>query len=132
MIRIVNIGGREIVVGGIGKMLYQEGFPLSVAIKYWNDRCVEVSLLHVADELLKSGDFSEEQVVIKIQAALSERIEGDKPVSLAPIKDFCYADYDEQRLMIHNYLFGSTIQELRESTVHGFGMVNHIAGMINA
>lgn len=109
----VEIGNRIIVIKGIGKMFYQEGFPLSLAITMFSEKGMEVSLFHVADELIKTGDFGinkrgESTAFKRLSESLSETINGDvKPkTSIQELEKFCFSSYEDQREMIFKYLFG--------------------------
>ena len=111
-IKIINIGDRRIAIKGIGKMFYQDGFPLSMAITQCSEQGVEVSLFHIADELIKTGDFGlnkrgESVAYNRISASLDDMIQGDvKPkTTKEDLRKFCYADYDTQREMIFDYLY---------------------------
>jgi hypothetical protein len=111
-IKIIKIGDRSIAIKGIGKMFYQDGFPLNMAISQLADSGIEVSLFHVADELIKTGDFGlnkrgESVAYNRLSAALDDSIKGDikPPTSKEELYKFCYADYETQREMIFNYLY---------------------------
>lgn len=84
---------RAIVVKGVGKLYYEQGFPIEMSILHFKDKGIEVSVLHVADELLKNG-FPPKRVIAILQ---DEGIEG--------IEKFCNATYQKQREMIFDYLF---------------------------
>ncbi len=102
-IEIDNFGGRLIAYRGIGKMFYQEGFPISMAIAELKKSHVEVSILHVADECLRNG-WSAKTTYNKLAADFEADIDKNY-VDMDLLKKFCYADYEEQRAMIFEYLF---------------------------
>lgn len=99
-LRIEVFGDRIICIGGIGKMFDQEGFPIQMAIERLKKENIEVSMFHVADELLKLGWKCK-----TVESKLSEDYEGETPLS--DLKIFIWASYEEQREMIFEYLFKS-------------------------
>lgn len=52
---INEINGVPTVLKGIGKMYYQMGFPILMAIEHFKEQGYNVSYLHIADELYKHG-----------------------------------------------------------------------------
>lgn len=109
---IVDVyGNRKIAIKGIGKMYYQDGFPIPMAVEQLKEHGVEVSMLHVADELLKNG-FPKKRVIAII---CDDMIEGDDRVDIALIEGFCDSDYEGQRKMIFEYLF-SSVDEAKDWT----------------
>ena len=102
-IRVEDFGDRKIAIKGVGKLFYQDGFPISMSISELKKRGIEVSIFHVADECLKNG-WSAKTTFNKISADFQDDIDGNK-VDLEELKKFCYAGYEDQRDMIFNYLF---------------------------
>jgi hypothetical protein len=102
-IRIENIDGRKICVAGIGKMFYQDGFPISVAISELAKHGVEVSIFHVADECLKHG-WNCKTTFNKLKTDLEEDIDKNN-IDVSLLQKFIYSDYLQQREMIYQYLF---------------------------
>lgn len=95
--------GRQIIIRGVGKLFYQDGFPISMSISVLKKKGWEVSLFHVADECMKNG-WSPKTTFNKLVADFEDDIDGnvwDKE----QVRKFCYASYEEQREMIFNYLF---------------------------
>lgn len=95
------IDNQVVVLRGVGRMYYESGLPIVFQIDELKKRGIKVSLLHVADELLK-----ENWSVKRIMNTLSE----DKILpedEATEIQKFCYADYDTQRSMILNSLYGT-------------------------
>lgn len=109
-IEMIEIGTRKIVLRGLGKMFYQEGFPMSMASKVLAAKGVEISWLHVADELLKNG-WRPDTVVRKLREDMVDGEMEDKAKALAQIEMFCSLDYFQQRAMIFEYLFGKKIDD---------------------
>ena len=93
---IQKFGERNIAIKGIGKMFFQEGFPISMAVIELQKKGVEVSILHVADECLKNG-WSAETTVRKLTDDFQDSQEVlDKDL----LYKFCYNTYEGQREMI--------------------------------
>ncbi len=108
MIQVDNINGKMIVLKGVGKLFYQEGFPISMAIDECKKKGWVVSPLHVADELLKHG-WSSKTAINKLKGEMDLDITGEmKLMDWQLIERFCHSDYEAQREMIFNYLFRST------------------------
>lgn len=101
---VENIDGKEVCLKGVGKLFYQDGFPISMSIQTLKNAGVEVSILHVADECLKHG-WSAKTTFNKIKADFDEDINNEK-VNFDELEKFCFAPYEEQRGMIFNSLFG--------------------------
>lgn len=102
----IFIGDRTIVVKGIGKMFYQDGFPIAMSVSFFRSKGFEPSLLHIADELLKNG-WSAERVCRTIETSFQEDIEtGIHDYDSLQVQHFCFSTYEGQREMIFDYLFG--------------------------
>lgn len=102
-LEIVQIETRKVCTGGIGKLFYQAGFPISMSISQLKKIGVEVSILHVADECMKNG-WTAKTTYNKLIADFEDDIDGNI-VDTEQLKKFCYASWDDQREMIYNYLF---------------------------
>lgn len=103
---VVNeFNGRLIAIKGIGKMFYQEGFPVSMSVSELKKKGVEASIFHVADECLKNG-WSSKTTYNKLKADFVDDIDKNN-YDAESLEKFCYAEYEKQREMIFNYLFGS-------------------------
>lgn len=106
-----DFGGRKICLKGIGKMFDQEGLPIQISITELGKKGIEVSMYHVADELLKLGWNSK-----TVSSRLSEDYkENNSSISLQELTTFIYSTYEEQREMIFQYLFGYTSKEVIEN-----------------
>ncbi len=103
--KIIYICGKLICVGGIGKMFYQDGFPISMAVSILQEKGIDVSVLHVADECIKNG-WTGKTTFNKLKVDF----EDDKgiKINLTQLKEFCFADYKQQREIIFQSLFGNT------------------------
>lgn len=109
MFEKVEVDGRTILVKGVGKMFYQEGFPISMAIEELRKKDIEVSILHVADECMKHG-WSSKTTFNKIKGDFMSNVDDFNDWDL--LERFCYAEYEDQREMIFQYLFGCTTNDV--------------------
>ena len=106
MFEVIKIDNKLICIKGIGKLFYQEGFPVSLAISKLKEKNIEVSLLHVADECLKHGWSSKTTYInLKNDFMDGEYKWDDKEDNLTILKTFCESDYEKQRDLIFTYLF---------------------------
>lgn len=104
---IEQFGERKIAIKGIGKMFFQEGFPISMAVIELAKKGIEVSIIHCADECLNNG-WSAKTVLSKFKEDFADCAEAyDENI----IDRFCTSSYSYQREMIFQYLFGFTPQE---------------------
>jgi hypothetical protein len=103
--RIAEIEGRRVVIKGVGKMFYQDGFPISMSISVLKERGFEVSIFHIADECMKNG-WSPKTTFVKLKEDFEDGFKEDR-CDFEALKKFCYASYEDQREMIFNYLFGT-------------------------
>lgn len=103
--KVIAIGDRNVCLKGIGKMFFQDGFPISMAITELKKKGIEVSIFHVADECIKNG-WSAKTTFNKLAADFEDDIDNNK-IDMVSLKTFCYADYETQREMIFQYLWGS-------------------------
>lgn len=101
MLKSIKVDNRNIIIGGIGKMFYQNGLPLQVSIEKCRKEGFEVSLFHIADEFLKNG-WKTKTVISKLKDEL------DRSYDLGQLEKFVESEYEEQRDMIFKYLFSST------------------------
>jgi hypothetical protein len=96
---IESFGSRLICIKGVGKMFDQDGFPIQITIEKLKEQNIEVSMFHVADELIKLGWKCK-----TIESKLCEDYVGETPIE--QLKTFIWATYEIQREMIFEYLFG--------------------------
>lgn len=108
---IEKFDNRLICLKGVGKLFYQEGFPISLSVSKMKENGIEVSLLHVADECLKNG-WSAKTTINKLKADFEDDIDGNT-YDLELLEKFCYASYEEQREMIFEYLFKCKTGDVR-------------------
>lgn len=122
--KIAVIGNEQVVVGGIGKFFYENGFPIHISVDILKEKGYKVSVLHIADELYKNGwkpraiinalsqDFEgyEEIITEFINAAMSGELQETPP----PIgQEWIYSKYgyEAQREILFNSLFGFSSKE---------------------
>lgn len=118
-IEIMEIGNRRICIKGIGELFYQEGFPIYMSIDILKEKGVEVSLLHIADELYKNG-WQPKTILQKLRQELSNDEDyklvedfisiagGGKKLPNGMVALYDEYGYEKQREMIFNYLWGSS------------------------
>ena len=118
---IQNFGGRVICLKGIGKMFYQEGFPISIAVLEFKKKGIEVSLLHIIEEFWDNG-WSWKTIEMKLRGELEEDIDKSLVIDFDYLQKFynCLEQprrknggYEESRKMIFHYLFGLPTNEVR-------------------
>lgn len=108
---IQDFFGKKICLRGVGKMFYQEGFPVSMAVSKFKEQGIEVSLFHVADECLKNG-WSAKTTINKLKSDFEDAIESVE-YDFESLELFCNSDYETQREMIFEYLFkGKDVNEI--------------------
>ena len=110
--KFIEKDNTKLCVGGVGKLFYEFGFPLSMAISYLKSENVQVSPLHLIDEFWNNG-WSWKTIEMKLRGELSDDI--DKSMNL----DFDYLEtfynlleqpkrkeggYEESREMIRQYI----------------------------
>jgi hypothetical protein len=100
---VESFGDRNICIKGIGKLFYEQGFPISMSISELKKHNIEVSIFHVADECFKNG-WNSKTVFNKLKADFEDDIQNNY-LNVDELKRFCYSDYETQREMIHQYLF---------------------------
>lgn len=101
-LEIYTIEDKKVCLGGVGKLFYEKGFPISMSAKELSKQDITLSWLHVADECLKHG-WSAKTTYNKIQADISDS--GERQFDINLLKEFCYSEYEEQREMLFKYLF---------------------------
>lgn len=106
----IEIGNRKIIIGGIGKMFYQDGMPIEITADVLSEKGWEISWMHVADELFKNGwDIN------RIRNTLYPILSNSKyESSIQTTLIFIRSDYEHQREMIFNYLFGGSKEKAKE------------------
>ncbi len=117
--KCVNINGENIIVGGIGKMFYEDGFPIHISIDIAKDKGYKISPLHIADELYKNG-WKERAIVNTLREDFPNDIstvemfcrvgtDGEKQDTKPPIgQEWIYSKngWEYQREIIFKYLWG--------------------------
>jgi len=123
-ITVEQFGDRSICLKGIGKLFYQEGYPISMSISELKKKNIEVSIFHVADECLKNG-WSAKTTYNKLKSDFEDDIDGNY-YDLISLEKFCYAEYKEQREMIFQYLFGCTTNDVRNGNTQPINTMKSI------
>lgn len=108
---IDKFGDRVIYIRGIGKMFYQDGFPISLSVSTLKEKGIEVSILHVADECMKNG-WSSKTTINKLKADFEDDIDKNN-FDLESLEKFCNSCYEDQREMLFDYLFQISINNVR-------------------
>jgi hypothetical protein len=104
-LEILETNGRKIVVKGLGKLFYQNGFPISMSISECNKKGWEPSIYHIADECLKNG-WSGKTTLAKLKGEVDLDIDGAMAnIDWQSIEKFIFSSYEEQRDIIFNYLW---------------------------
>lgn len=121
-ITVEEIGNRKIAIGGVGKMFYQDGYPISIAVSELKKQGIEVSFLHMIEEFWNNG-WSWKTIEMKLRGELSDDIEGVIKLDFAYLNNFynCLEQprrsnggYEESREMIYQYLFCETSKDAVE------------------
>jgi hypothetical protein len=117
--QILKIENRKIVVKGVGKMFFQDGFPISMSISEFKKQDIEVSVLHIADECMNNG-WNAKTTINKLKSETDIDIEGVmNNIDWDEVRRFCLlgeagiyekGGYEQQREMIFNYLFHESSQ----------------------
>lgn len=101
-VHIESIAGRRIAIKGVGRALYETGYPIGMLARKMTGEGVEVSWLHVADEPQKNG-WPTKTILSRLR---EESRDSAIELDLQAIESFLVAEYEEQRAMIFSYLFG--------------------------
>lgn len=113
MFKTIEIEGRTIIVEGIGKMFYQDGFPMPIAVNLAKEKGIKVSFLHLAKELL--CEWAPKTVIRKMSEDFSAGILGDEELDLELITKFVHLEYKDRQEMIFEYLFGCSYSSCVEN-----------------
>lgn len=112
-IKVFNYRDRKIVIAGIGKLFYEAGFPISLTLFKLQEQGLELSIFHVASELLDRR-WPPETVYSKIKEDIETY--GEKRIVITQLLyDFIFGDIELQRLIIFKYLFNKSPLELNAS-----------------
>ncbi len=101
-INLTFIDGKAIIIGGIGKLYYQDGFPIPMAISHLKKQGVSVSILHIADELLKNGWRPEIMIKGSLHSFTMDEITIiDKPLNKFEILQLDKLEFQRTRIEKH-------------------------------
>lgn len=122
--KLAIVGDRKVIVGGIGKLFYESGFPIHISVDIAKDKGYEVSLLHIADELYKNGwkkraiintlkqdfEWCEQSISDFIDAGMSGELREGMPLIG---QEWIYSKngYEAQREILFQSLFGYESKE---------------------
>lgn len=121
---IETFNDRTICLKGVGKMFYQEGFPISMAVFELKKKGIEVSFLHMIEEFWDNG-WSWKTIEMKLRGELEEDIDKAIQIDMDYLKSFydCLEQpkrsnggYEESREMIFQYLFKTSTNNVRNRT----------------
>lgn len=110
---IQKIGDRVICLKGAGKIFYQEGFPISMAVSELKKNGIDVSFLHIIEEFWDNG-WSWKTIEMKLKGEIEEDIDKSLNIDLEYLKTFynyleqperASGGYEKSREMIYKYLF---------------------------
>lgn len=110
---VEKFGNRNICIEGVGILFYQEGLPLSVSVSELNKKNIEVSLLHIVEELWSNG-WSWKTIERKFKGELDEDIDKVLKINFNYLEEFyknleqperSRGGYEKSREMIFEYLF---------------------------
>lgn len=116
-----KFGKRVICTKGIGKIFYQEGLPLSIAISELRKKNIEVSMLHVVEEFWEN-DWSWKTIRAKLKGEMDIDIDKSMNIDFNKLKHFydCLEQprrsnggYEESREIIFKYLFNTSTDKVR-------------------
>jgi hypothetical protein len=108
---IETIGDKHICIKGVGKLFFQDGFPISLSVDMLKKKGIHVSILHVADECMKN-DWTPKTTFNKIKADFEDDI-NKSGFDINLLSRFCFSDYETQREMLFQYLFGVSTDDVR-------------------
>ena len=83
---IIYIKNRKVIIRGIGKLFYQDGLPLSISIESCKKQGLEVSLIHIADELIKNG-WSSKTIKNKFRDELDRTYDLTEVIKFIDVKE---------------------------------------------
>ena len=123
---ISKINNRNICLGGIGKLFYEQGLPIEISLIEMKERGIDVSFLHIADELYKhgwtkktilralstgDGYLCDIEPIIKFINAATINDDRVNP----PGRELLYSStgYEAQRGLIFDYLFNNDWDEAK-------------------
>lgn len=136
---IKKFGKRTICLKGIGKMFYQEGFPISIAVSEFKKKDIEVSFLHIIEEFWDNG-WSWKTIEMKLKGEIEEDIDNSLRIDMDYLKSFYnYLEqpqrmidgYEKSREMIFQYLFDSSSDDVRTGKNVDLDFKCNMCGMVN-
>lgn len=120
--RVEQFGDRWICIEGVGKMFYQDGFPLGLSVSRLKEKGIETSMFHVIEELWGNG-WSWKTIEMKLRGEMEDD-DNELKLDINSLMEF-YAcleqpmrangGYEKSREMIFQYLFGHSSKEAIEN-----------------
>lgn len=98
--KIIKIDDERWVLGGLYKTYQETGLPIGIQIDTAIKEGLNVSILHLADEMLKEMPIERAERTIKEESGLS-----NFDFDLDEVREFLHASYEDQREMIFQNLF---------------------------
>jgi hypothetical protein len=112
---VIEVGDKKICVAGVGKLFFEGGFPISMSVEEFRKVGVEISFLHLVDELWSNG-WSWGTIEKKLVGELSDDINNSLEFDLVELERFykCLEQpyrsnggYEKSREMYYNFLFNN-------------------------
>jgi hypothetical protein len=101
--RVVTVEERQVCIGGIGKMYFQDGLPIEITADILTEKGIEVSWYHIVDELIRNGWNN-----VRVTNTLTPILKDSKHSGmLDTVINYINQPYEKQREIIFKYLFGS-------------------------
>lgn len=119
-ILVESFDGKNIALKGVGKMFYQDGFPLTMIASELNKKNIEISPYHLVEELWNNG-WEWKTIERKLKEEIEDSIECTINIDIDNLHKFydcleqpkrANGGYEESREMIYNYLFPNTESSL--------------------
>jgi len=113
-LKIKPFPGREVCIGGVGKMFYEGGFPIGMCVKMLSDKGIQTSFYHLIDELWNNG-WSWETIEMKLRGEVADDVDGALNIDFNDLERFynlleqpkrSNGGYEESREMLFQFLYG--------------------------
>jgi len=121
MFKFVEVYNKIICVGGVGKLFYQEGFPIAMTVEEFSNKGIEISFLHLVNELWDNG-WGWKTIESKLKGELQDDINNQlSGLDLELLKQFydnleqprrANGGYEASREMYFQYLYSVPSQDV--------------------
>jgi hypothetical protein len=108
-LKVITVEEKQICVGGIGKMFFEHGLPISITIDQLSKNDIGFNLLNLVDEFIKNG-WEEKTIISKISEELDSLV---SKTDIDNIQNFIKSDYEDQREMIFKSLFNTSSEDAK-------------------